>query len=54
MRFHGHFNPTFHKDRLAGPYSLKKPSKIFTVSMGDMFGDWVPEKWIKEVLKVSP
>jgi len=25
---------------------------IFTVSMGDLFGDWVPAEWIEAVIKV--
>jgi protein gp37 len=28
---------------------VKKPSKIFVVSMGDLFGDWVSDEWIKAV-----
>jgi len=26
---------------------------IFTVSMGDLFGDWVPAEWIEAVIKVA-
>lgn len=52
-RFYGNFEPTFHPERLKEPYNLKKPSKIFVVSMGDLFGDWVPITWIKEVIKVA-
>lgn len=44
------FEPTFHPDRLAEPYRLKKPSMIFTVSMGDLFGSWLPDSWIAGVL----
>lgn len=47
------FEPTFHQDRLIEPYILKKPSKIFTVSMGDLFGNWVPDDWINKVIKVT-
>lgn len=36
------FAPAFHQERLQEPIKLKKPSKIFTVSMGDMFGDGLP------------
>ncbi len=43
------FTPTFHKYRLGEPAKLKKPSRIFVVSMGDLFGDWVPDEWIKQV-----
>jgi protein gp37 len=45
------FAPTFHKYRLNEPQQVKKPSKIFVVSMGDLFGDWVPDEWIQEVFK---
>jgi protein gp37 len=45
------FEPTFHKYRLDEPQQVKKPSKIFVVSMGDLFGDWVPDEWIEEVFK---
>ncbi len=40
------FAPSFHISRLYEPARLKKPANIFTVSMGDMFGDWVPKIWI--------
>lgn len=46
------FKPTFHHYRLDEPQRLKKPSKIFVVSMGDLFGEWVPQSWIEEVFKV--
>ncbi|WP_427340925.1 DUF5131 family protein [Caloranaerobacter sp. DY30410] len=46
------FYPTFYPDRLNQPKKLNKPSKIFVVSMGDLFGDWVPIEWIKEVINV--
>jgi len=46
------FKPTFYPDRLGQPLKLKKPSKIFTVDMGDMFGDWVPAQWILDILAV--
>lgn len=43
------FAPTFHRYRLEEPAKMKKPQTIFVVSMGDLFGDWVPTSWIKEV-----
>lgn len=45
------FDPTLHSYRLLEPTRIKKPSKIFVVSMGDLFGDWVPDEWIDEVFK---
>ncbi len=45
------FEPTFHKYRL-NDYIGKKGRNIFVCSMADLFGDWVPDSWIEEVLKV--
>ena len=45
------FAPTFHRYRLDEPQSIKKPKNIFVCSMADLFGDWVPDKWIQEVFK---
>src|SRR5699024_6675608 len=44
------FDPTFHKYRL-NEYQNKKGRNIFVCSMGDLFGDWVPDEWIEEVFK---
>lgn len=44
-RFTGDFEPRFHEKRLSDPQKVKKPSRIFVVSMGDLFGDWVPQEW---------
>lgn len=46
LRFEGHFNPTFHPDRLEAPKKLKKPSKIFVGSMTDMMGNFIQAEWI--------
>jgi len=46
------FTPTFHPDRLSEPLNIKKPSKIFVCSMSDLFGKWVPDTWIQQVLDV--
>jgi len=45
------FNPTLRPDRLGEPHFIKKPSRIFTVSMGDLFGNWVPELWQRVILE---
>jgi protein gp37 len=66
MAFPNGFKPTFHPDRLVELYKLKPPGKkkrkpwiarafpsnwlIFESSMGDLFGDWVPESWAGNVL----
>ncbi len=39
-------------ERLQQPCQVKKPGKIFVGSMTDLFGDWVPSRWIDKVLKV--
>lgn len=45
------FTPTFWTSRLEDPISFKKPSTIFVCSMADLFGEWVPESWIENVLR---
>lgn len=46
-----YFSPTFHRYRLGEPQSWKKPRNIFVCSMADLFGDWVPDEWIDDVIK---
>lgn len=45
----GYFDPKFHPERLDQPAKRKKPTRIFVVSMGDLFGEWVPDEWIEQV-----
>lgn len=45
------FEPTLHRYRLTMPAQKKKPANIFVCSLADLFGAWVPESWIEEVLK---
>ena len=45
------FQPTLRRDKLAEPQHWKKPRTIFVCSMGDMFGNWVPDEWITEVFR---
>lgn len=45
------FDPTFHRYKLDEPQHWKKPRTIFVCSMADLFGDWVPDEWIAEVLR---
>ena len=52
QHYPGGFLPTFHPDRLGDPEKIKKPSKIFVVSMGDLFGAWVPYEWQRAVFEV--
>lgn len=44
------FLPTFHKYRLDEPQGWKRPRTIFVCSMADLFGKWVPDSWIRDVL----
>ena len=41
--------PLFWPRRLDQPVKRKKPARIVVVSMGDLFGDWVPAEWIEQV-----
>lgn len=44
------FNPTLHRYKLDEPKRWKKPRTIFVCSMADLFGKWVPDEWIEEVI----
>lgn len=44
------FAPTLHRYRL-DDYATKKGRNIFVCSMADLFGDWVPDEWIREVFE---
>lgn len=46
-----YFDPTFHRYRLDEPQKWKKPRTIFVCSMADLFGEWVPDEWIKQVFE---
>lgn len=45
------FEPTLHEYRLQMPAQKKKPANIFVCSMADLFGEWVPDKWICRVFE---
>ena len=54
------FGATIWPDRLTAPANQKPPQSeavaaknIFTCSMADLFGRWVPDEWIKKVLAVA-
>ena len=44
------FTPTFHRYKLDEPELWKKPRNIFVCSMADLFGGWVPDEWIDNVI----
>jgi protein gp37 len=60
------FTPLFHPDRLAAPANNRIPKqhlhdpywwRVFVVSMGDLYGNWMPDEWIAQVhaaMLVSP
>lgn len=43
------FAPHFHQGRLLEPRQVNRPSRIFVCSMADLFGEWVPRKWIEAI-----
>ena len=46
------FHPTLHRHRLeSGVQRWKNPRNIFVGSMCDLFGYWVPSKWIEDVFE---
>lgn len=47
------FEPTLHRYRLDQPQKWVKPRNIFVCSMADLFGNWVPDGWIKEVMTAA-
>jgi protein gp37 len=49
--YSGEFKPMFHSNRLEEPKKkIKTPQNVFVCSMADLFGDWVPDEWIQQVL----
>jgi ParB/RepB/Spo0J family partition protein len=52
------FEPTFHEDRLTAPANTAVPksddprsNRVFTCSMADLFGKWVPQAWVDAVFE---
>ena len=43
------FAVTLHGDRLIDPLHWRKPRRVFTVSMGDLFHDNVPDRFIDRI-----
>lgn len=43
------FAPTFHTYRLRMVADKKKPANIYVCSTGELFGEWIPDKWIDSV-----
>ncbi len=47
------YDSTIYRHRLKEPLKVKEPAKIFVVDVGDLFGAWVPQEWIEQVLDVT-
>lgn len=45
------FAPTLHEYRLDWLEKVKTGSNIFVCSMADLFGDWIPDEWIRKVFE---
>lgn len=45
------FTPRLWPRRLLEPHKVKKPSTIFICSMGEVFGDFIPVRWIYWILQ---
>jgi protein gp37 len=52
VRFGRSFEPAFHPEKLQEPLHRKAPTKIFVGSTADLFGNWVPNEWVRAVLKI--
>lgn len=55
----GPFEPRFWPERLVAPFNTKVPKStdirdrsVFVCSMADLFGPWIPQKWIDMVMHV--
>ena len=46
------FSPTFHKYRFDYLEKIKYGRRIFVCAMADMFGSWVPDEWIEQILSL--
>jgi protein gp37 len=47
------FKPELHRSRLGQPGKVRKPSKIFVCSMGDLLGDGVAVHWVSNVIAAA-
>ena len=45
------FIPTLYRYRMNVPQKKESSKTIFVCSMGDLFGEWVPQDWINEVIE---
>jgi len=55
------FTPLFRHDRLDAPTNTKinvdpnqpESKRVFVCSMADLFGEWVPEKWVHKIIEAT-
>lgn len=52
LRYPFGFEPTYHRYRMGTLDKLKMGNNIFVGAMSDIFGAWVPEQWITDILGV--
>jgi len=52
-RFGRSFDPAFHPELLGEPLRKKKSLRIFVCSAADLFGRWVAQEWIDQVLAAT-
>jgi len=43
------FSPTMHSYKLTYPNKAIRPRRIFVGSMCDLFGEWIPDEWLKAI-----
>lgn len=43
------FEPMFHHERLTDPSKKKQSQAIFVCSVADLFGEWVPDLWLRQI-----
>jgi len=47
------FAPRWWPERLEQPFTVLKPSRIFVVDMGDLFGDWVSSDIQEHIIRIA-
>ena len=49
--FHTGFDPTLRPERIEQPFAWSTPRMVFVNSMSDLFGDFVPDKYLAQVFE---
>ena len=50
--YHNGFDPQLRPDRLDHPFGWRTPRRVFVNSMSDLFGEFVPDEYIRQVFEV--